>query len=143
MLQSSLQDELKEVMSIREEIEYKMMREAINQFLHLFSLVSEILQYHDKNDENKDSHRNLIESCEDFLENIMQSLSIIGVKIINDEGTPFDPKRHEIANGGQAIRTTVAKVVDVGFIYKEQILKKAVVELNTAPNDQYRPLKLS
>lgn len=128
-LQVSLQDELKQIMSIREGIDYNITQEAINQFLSLFSLVSETLQYH-PNHNNKDSYNNLIESCEDFLENIKQSLSMLGVTIINDVEKPFDPELHKTARGTQLTRQAViSKVIKIGFAYKNKVLEKAEVEL--------------
>jgi molecular chaperone GrpE (heat shock protein) len=128
-LQVSLQDELKQIMSIREGIDYNITQEAINQFVSLFSLVSETLQYH-PNDENKDSYHNLIESCEDFLANIEQSLAMLGVTIINDISKQFDPESHKVARGNQPMRgARISRVLKIGFAYKGRVLEKAEVEL--------------
>lgn len=129
-LQVSLQDELKQIMAIREGIDYNISQEAISQFLSLFALLSETLQYHPK-DENKDSYHNLIESCEDFLENIKQSLAMLGVTTINDVGKPFDPEKHKTVRGMQPTRSaTISKVIKIGFAYKNRVLEKAEVELS-------------
>ena len=128
-LQVSLQDELKQIMAIREGIDYNLTQEAINQFISLFTLLSETLIYH-PNNENKDSYTNLVESCEDFLENIKQSLAMLGVAIINDVGKPFDPEKHKTVRGVQPTRmATISKVVKIGFAYKNKVLEKAEVEL--------------
>lgn len=128
-LQMSLQDELKQIMSIREGIDYNITQEAISQFILLFSLVSETLQYH-PNEKNKDSYYNLIESCEDFLENIKQSLAMLGVTIINDVGAAYAPERHRVASGQKPMRNgIVSKVVKIGFAYKNKVIEKAEVEL--------------
>lgn len=131
-LQVILQNELKQIMAIREDIDYNIMREAICQFISLFSLLSETLQYH-PNDDNKDSYYDLIESCKDFLENIKQSLAMLGVTIINDVGKPFDTEKHKAVRGMQPSRlAAVTKVVKIGFIYKNKVLEKAEVELAQA-----------
>jgi molecular chaperone GrpE (heat shock protein) len=128
-LQVSLQDELKQIMVIREGIDYNITQEAINQFVLLFFLVSETLQYH-PNDENKDSYHNLVESCEDFLANIEQSLVMLGVTIINDINKQFDPEKHKAARDHQPTRgAMITKVVKIGFAYKDKVLEKAEVEL--------------
>jgi molecular chaperone GrpE (heat shock protein) len=128
-LQVSLQDELKQIMAIREGIDYNITQEAISQFVSLFYLLSETLQYH-PDDESKDSYHNLVESCEDFLENIKQSLAMLGVTIINDVSKPFDPEKHIAAHGFKAIRNgVITKVVKIGFAYKNKVLEKAEVEL--------------
>lgn len=128
-LQMSLQDELKQIMSIREGIDYNITQEAINQFIFLFSLISETLQYH-PNEEKKDSYYNLIESCEDFLENIKQSLAMLGVAMINEVGEIYDPERHKMAFGQQPIRQgIISKVIKIGFAYKDKVLEKAEVEV--------------
>ena len=128
-LQVSLQNELKQIMTIREGIDYSITQEAINQFISLFALLSETLRYH-PNNKNKDSYTNLIESCEDFLENIKQSLAMLGVTIINDVGKPFDPEKHRTVRDVQPTRiSTISKVVKIGFSYKNKVLEKADVEL--------------
>lgn len=132
-LQSALQDELKQIMAMREDIEYNITQEPIKQFISLFALLSETLQYHNPNDEKKDSYQNLIESCEDFLENIKQSLALLGVTMINDVGKLFDPEKHKTVRGIQPTRmATISKVVKIGFAYKNIVLEKAVVELASA-----------
>lgn len=129
-LQISLQEELKQIMSIREGIDYNNSQEAIEQFLLLYSLISETLQYH-PNEKNKDSYLNLVESCEDFLENIKQSLAMLGVDIINDVGQVFDPEKHRTVKGIQPIRgARISKVINIGFIYKNKVLEKAEVEID-------------
>lgn len=128
-LQVSLQDELKQIMSIRDGIDYNIAQEAVSQFISLFHLVDETLRYH-PNDENKDSYHNLIESCEDFLENIMQSLAMLGVILINDVGEPFNIEKHRLAPGRTPVREAiVSKVTKLGFIYKNKIIEKAEVEI--------------
>lgn len=128
-LQVSLQDELKQIMVIREGIDYNITQEAISQFLSLFALLSETLQYH-PNNENKDSYRNLIDSCEDLLENIKQSLAMLGVTIINDVGKHFNPEKHKTVRGIQPTRSaTISKVIKIGFEYKNKVLEKAEVDL--------------
>jgi molecular chaperone GrpE (heat shock protein) len=128
-LQVSLQDELKQIMSIREGIDYSINQEAIKQLLSLFDLVNETLQYH-PNDESSGNYHNLIESCEDFLENIKQSLAMLGVTIINDIDGIFDPEMHRAVRGAQPTRSAIiTKIIKIGFAYKDKVLEKAEVEL--------------
>ena len=134
-LQISLQSELKQIMAIREGIDYNIVQEAIKQLVLLFFLVSETIQYH-PNEEKKESYHNLIESCEDFLENIKQSLAMLGVTIINDIGKPFDSNKHRTAKGKQPKRDEViSRVVKIGFAYKNSVLEKAEVELSKPNNN--------
>lgn len=128
-LQVSLQGELKQIMSIREGIDYNTIQEAINQFISLHTLISETLPYH-PNTESEDGYQDLIDSCEDFLANIEQSLSMLGVSIINDAGQIFTPERHKAVQGSQIVRgSVIAKVKKIGFIYKDKVLERAEVEL--------------
>lgn len=128
-LQLSLQNELQQIIAIREGIDYNITQEAISQFVFLFSLLNDTLQYHSGSN-RKDGYSNLIESCEDLLENIMQSLTMLGVEMINDVGKPFDPGRHKAVSGMQPKRlSSVTKVVKIGFIYKNKVLEKAEVEI--------------
>lgn len=128
-LQVSLQDELKQIMAIRDGIDYNNTQEAISQLLALYSLLYETLQYH-PNKKNKESYNNLIESCEDLLENIEQSIAMLGVTIINDPGKPFDSGRHKAIKGSQPTGTSiVSRVVKIGFAYNKKVLEKAEVEI--------------
>lgn len=128
-LQVSLQDELKQIMSIRDGIDYNITQEAVNQFILLFHLVDETLHYH-PNDGNNNSYHNLIESCEDFLENILQSLAMLGVVLINDVGVPFNIEKHRLVQGRAPVRKAiVSKVTKLGFIYKNKVIEKAEVEI--------------
>jgi len=131
-LQVSLQDELKQIMEIREGIDYNITEEAIRQFVSLFYLLSETLQYHnpDPKEKDKEKYRDLVDSCEDFLGHIKQALSLLGVMIIDDKGKPFDPVKHKTARGIQPDRNgIIANVTKIGFSYKDKVLEKAEVEL--------------
>jgi molecular chaperone GrpE (heat shock protein) len=130
-LQMSLQDELKQIMEIREGIDYNTTEEAIRQFMELYSLLSDILQYHHPNKEENERYCDLVDSCEDFLECIVQSLAILGVMLINDPpGTKFDSERHKSAHNATPQRQNIiTRVVKIGFAYKNKVLEKATVEL--------------
>jgi molecular chaperone GrpE (heat shock protein) len=130
-IQILLQSELKQIMSIRDGIDYYNMQEPVLQLMTLFYLISDTLLYHSHEDDSKKSYHNLIESCEDFLEHIMQSLAMLGVTIINDVDKPFDPARHKTIRGVQPIRQAhISKVTKIGFSYKDKVLEKAEVELD-------------
>lgn len=129
-LQVSLQNELKQIREIREGIDYNITQEAISQFISLFSLLNDTLLYH-SNSNSKESYTNLIESCEDLLANIIQSLAMLGVTIIDDVGKTFDPGKHKAVSGMQPNHlSTITKVVKIGFIYKNKVLEKAEVEIS-------------
>jgi molecular chaperone GrpE (heat shock protein) len=126
-LQKVLQDELQEIISLREDIGFTLNHEAIMQFVSLFSLTHEILKFH-PNYEDQESYNNLIESLEDLLCNIEQSIAMLGVTVINDVGKIFDTLRHKIINGLVPSRfSKILKVIKVGFIYKTSVLEKAEV----------------
>jgi len=134
-LQVSLQDGLEQIKETCDDIENNITEEPINQFISLFTLVSETLQFH-PNDKNKDAYHNLVESCEDFLENIKQALAMLGVTIIDDVNKQFEPQKHKTVRGTQPVRgATISRVVKIGFIYKDKVLEKAEVELNVRRND--------
>jgi molecular chaperone GrpE (heat shock protein) len=128
-IQVKLQEELKLIMKIREDIEYNTTLEPINQLIHLFNLLYDPLKYHMKK-VGDNNYNNLIESCEDFQNHIQQSLSMLGVTIINEAQKPFDSEKHKTVRGVQPNRSSIiSKVIKVGFSYKNKVLQKAEVEL--------------
>ncbi|MBO1306308.1 nucleotide exchange factor GrpE [Enterococcus sp. 669A] len=129
-VQLVVQDELNQIMLLREDIEFNILQEPINQLISLFSLFSDSIEYHSNNERTDSSYTNLIESGVDFLENILQSLAMMGVTIINDAQKPFNPARHKSISATQPTRSsTVTKVVKIGFEYKGKVFEKAKVEI--------------
>ncbi|MDO4571115.1 MAG: nucleotide exchange factor GrpE [Planctomycetia bacterium] len=124
------QCELRTIGEIRDGIEYTFMDEARRQLISIFTLISETLEYHPR-EETQEGYRSLLESCEVFMEYTKQSLSMLGVSIINDLGKAFDPNRHKLVRGALPSRhSQVTKVLKIGFSYKGRVLEKSEVEID-------------
>lgn len=128
-LQAAMQEGLQEIMRTREDIEYAAMQEAISQLLQLHELLWEILQYHPGSNGETD-YRNLVDSCGDLQENIVQALAMLGVEPIAGSGGPYDPAYHQTRQRTPVARDAVVRsVVKPGFQYKKKVLEKALVEV--------------
>ena len=126
----TVQNSLKQISDIRDNIDYNAMQEPINQLLQLFDIMNDILKYH-PNKEDQNGYQNLADSCNDFLAYIMQSLSMLGVTIINETEVMFDPAKHKsVSREIQPTRQSkISKILRIGFIYKDKVIEKAEVEI--------------
>lgn len=128
-LQVDLQAELQEVAKIREGLEYETLRESIMQVLAIHDLLWNILENHPMPD-SAAGYDNLIYSCQDLKENVVEALTMLGVTYINDTGVPYLPHMHRTPRGIQPVRNAmITKVLRPGFSYRSQTLEKAIVEL--------------
>jgi len=113
---------------IREDIKYNNRIEAIEQFLHLFNLVSDICDYHAKEEASNQNYTILLESCLEFIESIKKSIFYFGALAIEDIAIPFDAAIHRY-DGENPRGRVVNQVIRVGFKYGDTILQKAQVTL--------------
>ena len=128
-LQVDLQAELQEIAKIREGLEYETLRESIMQVLAIHDLLWNILENHPMPD-SAAGYDNLIYSCQDLKENVVEALTMLGVTYINDTGVPYLPHMHRTPRGIQPVRNAmITKVLRPGFSYRSQTLEKAIVEL--------------
>lgn len=128
-LQKNLQEELRQILSLREGIEFSFLQESVSQMIYLYSLAYDILQLH-PDTQSKDGYMNLIEDVRELRESIAQCLAMLGVSMIADTGVIYDPFRHTVGAGGAPKRDSVVlNVIREGFEYKNKVLEKAVVEI--------------
>lgn len=124
-----LEDALKKLSEIREELDARILEEPINQMTQLLDKLCETLKHHPQEDAQQ-GYKTLLEECGNFLHYLKQSLALLGAEIVDETNVPVDFNKHEVMN---SIRPSglikVAKVLHVGLIYKGQILRKAEVEV--------------
>ena len=124
------QNTLKNISDIRDDIDFRSMREPINQLIQLYDSLDDILQTHPQ--ENIQSgYENLLDDCLSFKDYIEQSLEMLGAEIIDEINIPYEPGKHIIKNGRSpsSRQVTVSKILRIGLIYKGQVLRKADIEI--------------
>ena len=130
-LQVQVQAELKQLTDIREDINYNIAIESIEQLISIYNLISEVYTYHSQNKTTSLNYKVLIDNCLEFLEAIKQSLSYLGVSAIGKEATGFDAKMHESDEKAPPTRGgMISQVVRLGFEYKGKVVQKALVRIN-------------
>ena len=131
-----LQETLKKILEIREEIEYKSTEEPIRQLIGLFDKLYETAQQHPQEDALK-GYEKLVRRCKNFPRYVEQALAMLGAKLINETGVPFDPAKHEATNAARpSYSAKVSKILSVGLTYKGQVRRKAEVEISEATFSQ-------
>ena len=124
-----LQNTLKIISDIREELDFKAMAEPINQLIQLFDKLYDTLQRHPQADTQK-GYDTLLKRCKNFSRFIEQALAMLGAEFINEINIPLNPDRHEVINTSRPpAQAVVSKILRVGLIYKGQVLRKAEVEI--------------
>ena len=125
-----LQETLKKILEIREGIEYKSTEEPIRQLIGLFDKLYETAQQHPQEDALK-GYEKLVRRCKNFPRYVEQALAMLGAKLINETGVPFDPSKHEATNAARpSYSAKVSKILSVGLTYKGQVRRKAEVEIS-------------
>lgn len=125
-----LQETLKKILEIREGIEYKSMEEPIRQLIGLFDKLYETAQQHPQEDAQR-GYEKLVRRCKNFPRYVEQALAMLGAKLINETGVPFDPAKHEATNAARpSYSAKVSKILSVGLTYKGQVRRKAEVEIS-------------
>ena len=125
-----LQETLKKILEIREGIEYKSTEEPIRQLIGLFDKLYETAQQHPQEDALK-GYEKLVRRCKNFPRYVEQALAMLGAKLINETGVPFDPAKHEATNAARpSYSAKVSKILSVGLTYKGQVRRKAEVEIS-------------
>lgn len=125
-----LQETLKKILEIREEIEYKSTEEPIRQLIGLFDKLYETAQQHPQEDAQR-GYEKLVKRCKNFPRYVEQALAMLGAKLINETGVPFDPAKHEATNAARpSYSAKVSKILRVGLTYKGQVRRKAEVEIS-------------
>lgn len=126
---NAVQESLKKISEIREEIDYRGLKEPIYQLIQLYHKIDDSLKRHPMEDTAK-GYSSLMKRCESFLKYVTQSLKMLGVELIDETGITFNPDKNKIADDEQApLDSTVTKIIKIGFIYKGQVLEKAEVEV--------------
>ncbi len=124
---SAIQQSLKQISEIRDDIDFRGMKEPIYQLIQLYHKLDDNLKRHPMVDKDK-GYAALIKRCESFLKYVAQSLKMLGVELINETGKTFDPDKNKVADDSPvSLDSTVTKIVKSGFVYKGQILEKAEV----------------
>ena len=125
-----LQETLKKILEIREGIEYKSTEEPIRQLIGLFDKLYETAQQHPQEDAQR-GYEKLVRRCKNFPRYVEQALAMLGAKLINETGVPFDPAKHEATNAARpSYSAKVSKILSVGLTYKGQVRRKAEVEIS-------------
>ena len=124
-----LQNTLKTIADIRDGLEFHTLEEPINQLLQLFDMINDTAQRHPQEDRQK-GYDNLIRRCRKFSDYVEQSLEMLGAKIIKETNILFDPSKHKATNTARPSNAAkVSKILSVGLIFKDLVLRKAEVEL--------------
>lgn len=124
-----LQESLKKISEIRDGVEYKMLTEPIYQLLQLYDTMSETAQQHPQADIQR-AYEKLVRRCKNFPSYVEQSLEMLGAKLINETDVPLDAGRHKVVNAVRPSKDAkVSKILSVGLIYKDQVWRKAEVEI--------------
>ena len=124
-----LQNTLKTIADIRDGLEFNTLEEPINQLLQLFDMINETAQRHPQEDRQK-GYDNLIRRCRRFSDYVEQSLEMLGAKIIKETNILFDPSKHTATNTARPSNAAkVSKILSVGLIFKDLVLRKAEVEV--------------
>ncbi|MBR5913214.1 MAG: nucleotide exchange factor GrpE [Selenomonadaceae bacterium] len=127
---NAVQQSLKKISEIREEIDYRSLKEPIYQLIELYRKIDDNVKRHPMEDTAK-GYSSLMKRCESFLKYVNQSLKMLGVELINETDITFNPDKNKLADDEQApLDSTVTKIIKVGFIYKGQVLEKAEVEIS-------------
>lgn len=125
----TIQDSLKKIAEIRDEIDFRSMKEPVNQLIQLYYKLDDNLKRHPQEDIEK-GYTSLIKRCERFLEYITQSLKMLGVEVIDNTGEIFNPDKNKFAEGAtNSLDSIVTKINRIGFTYKGQVIEKAEVEV--------------
>ena len=95
-IQTTMQNSLKQISEIRDNVEFRNMQEPVNQLIQLYRKLDETLKYPPQ----EDGYKELIKLCKDFLQYITQSLEMLGVEIAEN---PDDNKKIEFTYKGKVI----------------------------------------
>ncbi|MBR3498166.1 MAG: hypothetical protein IKO05_04145 [Selenomonadaceae bacterium] len=124
-----LQESLKKISEIRDGVEYKMLTEPIYQLLQLYDTMSETAGQHPQADIQR-GYEKLVRRCKNFPSYVEQSLEMLGAELINETDVPLDASRHKVVNAVRPSKDAkVSKILSVGLIYKDQVWRKAEVEI--------------
>ena len=129
---STIQNSLKQILEIRDGIDFRTLEEPIYQLINLYKKIDGNLKRHPMADKDK-GYSELIGRCNSFLKYIVQSLEMLGVEVISESGKTFDPDRNKVADEEPvSLNSVVSKVNKFGFAYKGKIIEKAEVEVKKA-----------
>ena len=135
-LQLTLQDEferikesLKQIADIRDDVEYRNLKEPIYQLIQLHKRVSDSVKRHPMEDKEK-GYATLIKRFNSVLTYVTQSLKMLGVELIDETDGIFDPVKHKVDyDADNPIDCVVKKIIRPGFMYKGTVLEQAEVEV--------------
>lgn len=133
-IQISLQEVQKlsgSIMELRDSVEYNASRKAVDELFGLYEELEEIIVHNMPENSNNCQSCTLIEDCKELLSSIEYALSLFGVKTLGKTNEAFDVKIHEAVGDMKPSRSALVKsVIKVGFIYKNNVLRKSQVELD-------------
>lgn len=132
-IQISLQEVQKlsgTIMELRDSVEYNASRKAVDELFSLYEELEEMIAHNRPENNNNCQSCTLIEDCTEFLASIEYALSSFGVKTLGKTNEAFDARIHETVGDTKPSRSAfVRSVIKVGFIYKNNVLRKSQVEV--------------
>lgn len=133
-IQISLQEVQKlsgSIMELRDSVEYNASRKAVDELFGLYEELEEVIAHNIPENSNNCQSCTLIEDCKELLSSIEYALSSFGVKTLGKTNEVFDVRIHEAVGDTKPSRSALVKsVIKVGFIYKNNVLRKSQVELD-------------
>lgn len=133
-IQISLQEVQKlsgSIMELRDSVEYNASRKAVDELFGLYEELEEVIVHNIPENNNNCQSCTLIEDCEELLSSIEYALSSFGVKTLGKTHEAFDARIHEAVGDTKPSRSALVKsVIKVGFIYKNNVIRKSQVELD-------------
>lgn len=133
-IQISLQEVQKlsgSIMELRDSVEYNASRKAVDELFGLYEELEEVIVHNIPENNNNCQSCTLIEDCEELLSSIEYALSSFGVKTLGKTNEAFDARIHEAVGDTKPSRSALVKsVIKVGFIYKNNVIRKSQVELD-------------
>lgn len=133
-IQISLQEVQKlsgSIMELRDSVEYNASRKAVDELFGLYEELEEMIAHNRPENNDNCQSCTLIEDCNELLASIEYALSSFGVKTLGKTKEAFDARIHEAVGDTKPSRSALVKsVIKVGFIYKNNVLRKSQVELD-------------
>lgn len=124
-----IQQSLKQIADIRDDVEYRNLKEPIYQLIQLHRKVFDSVKRHPMEDREK-GYATLIKRFNSILTYLTQSLKMLGVELIDETGGIFDPVKHKVDyDSDNPIDCVVKKMIRPGFMYKGKVFEQAEVEV--------------
>lgn len=113
-----------------EGIKLNFLRESVKQMINLYYSFDDLCQSHSNQTDIANSYISLYNGCESISLDILEIMAYLGIKSFGNPGDVYDPSKHKLTQSREVSRgTLIANVLRKGFIYGDQIIEKAIVEL--------------